>query len=665
MSNLTPPIDYRPLFDKAPAPLLVIAADSPRFTIVDVNDAYLQATLQTREGLLGLALFEAMPDNPQDIAANGVANLQASIERAIASKQPDHMPVQKYDIPRPGGGFEERWWDPINTPVLDATGEVSMVIHYVTDATERVRAHASLRQLNDDLEGQVARRTAERDRIWQLSANLMLVARMDGTILNANPAWERILGRVPSALMGRNIAEFKHPDEIEMSTAEMARLQGGGYHSVDFEDRYRHVDGSWHWVSWTIEPEGGVLYCNGRDVTAEKEHAEVLRLAQEALRQSQKMEAVGQLTGGLAHDFNNLLGGVSGSLELIQARMRDGRLRDVEKYTAAALGATRRAAALTHRLLAFSRRQVLAPQATNVNGLVGGMVELIQRTVGPGITIEVRGKANAWPALIDPSQLENALLNLCINARDAMPEGGRILIETANIDLSAESASVYGLPAGQYLAVQVTDSGIGMAPDVVARAFEPFFTTKPLGQGTGLGLSMIYGFAHQSGGQVRIASEPGKGTTVAMYLPRHHGAAQARQGSAQPSELLRFGQGQTVLVVDDEPTVRMLLIDILADLGLKAIEAGDSAAGLHILRSNVRIDLLVSDIGLPGGMDGLQMVDAARAARPNLNVLFITGYSEDAVQGTGRLPANEAVISKPFAIEQMAERIREMVGPQA
>lgn len=663
MSKLTPAINYQALFDKAPAPLLVIAPDAPRFTILDVNDAYLEATLQTREQLVGFGLFKAMPDNPEDQSATGVTNLRASIERAIARRQPDHMPLQKYDIARPGGGFAERWWEPINAPVLGAAGEVSAVIHYVTDATERVRADTALRQLNDNLEGQVASRTAERDRIWQLSANLMLVARMDGTIVNANPAWERILGRSPSALMGHNIAEFKHPDDVERSTAEVARLRQGGYHSVDFEDRYRHTDGSWHWISWTIEPEGELLYCNGRDVTAEKEHAEVLRLAQEALRQSQKMEAVGQLTGGLAHDFNNLLGGVSGSLELIQARMREGRLRDVEKYTAAALGATRRAAALTHRLLAFSRRQVLAPRATDVNGLIGGMVELIQRTVGPGISLVVEGQANAWPALIDPSQLENALLNLCINARDAMPEGGRILIETLNTDLDASAASVYDLPAGQYLAVQVTDSGGGMSPEVVARAFEPFFTTKPIGQGTGLGLSMIYGFAQQSGGQVRIESEPGNGTTVAMYLPRHQGEVQVEAQRSQSNELPRFGQGQTVLVVDDEPTVRMLLIDILGDLGLNAIEAGDSVAGLHILRSNVRIDLLVTDIGLPGGMDGPQMVDAARSVRPDLNVLFITGYSEDAVQGTGRLPADGLVVTKPFALDQMAERIREMVCP--
>lgn len=663
MSTFTPAINYQALFDKAPAPLLVIAADPPRFTVLDVNDAYLQATLQTREQLIGFGLFKAMPDNPEDQGATGVVNLRASIERAIASRQPDHMPLQKYDIARPGGGFAERWWEPINAPVFGAAGEVSAVIHYVTDATERVRADTALRQLNDNLEGQVASRTAERDRIWQLSANLMLVARMDGTIVNANPAWERILGRSPSTLMGRNIAEFKHPEELEAGAAELARLSAGGYHSVDFEDRYLHTDGSWRWISWTIEPEGELLYCNGRNVTAEKEHAQVLRLAQEALRQSQKMEAVGQLTGGLAHDFNNLLGGVSGSLELIQARMREGRLRDVEKYTAAALGATRRAAALTHRLLAFSRRQVLAPRATDVNGLVGGMVELIQRTVGPGISLEVEGQANAWPALIDPSQLENALLNLCINARDAMPEGGRILIETLNTDLDTLAASAYDLPAGQYLTIQVTDSGDGMAPEVVARAFEPFFTTKPIGQGTGLGLSMIYGFAQQSGGQVRIESEPGKGTTVAMYLPRHQGEVQVEAQQSQSNELPRFGQGQTVLVVDDEPTVRMLLIDILGDLGLNAIEAGDSVAGLHILRSNVRIDLLVTDIGLPGGMDGPQMVDAARALRPDLNVLFITGYSEDAVQGTGRLPTNGVVVTKPFALDQMAERIRQMVCP--
>jgi len=392
-----------------------------------------------------------------------------------------------------------------------------------------------------------------------------------------------------------------------------------------------------------------------RTEAAERERIE------DALRQAQKMEAVGQLTGGLAHDFNNLLAGISGSLELMQTRMQQGRFNDVERYMAAAQGASKRAAALTHRLLAFSRRQTLDPRPTDVNRLVSGMQELIQRTVGPAIPIEVVGASGIWPALVDPSQLENALLNLCINARDAMPDGGRITVETANKWLDERAARLQDMPEGQYLALSVTDTGTGMPPEVVARVFEPFFTTKPLGEGTGLGLSMIYGFAQQSGGQVRIYSEVGKGTTVSIYLPRHYGEVDKEFGLAKTATLPRSEQGETVLVVDDEPTVRMLVTDILEDLGYTAIEAGDSVAGLKLLQSDVRIDLLVSDVGLPGGMNGRQMADAARVSRPDLSVLFITGYAENSVVGNGHLAPGMAVLTKPFAIDTMAARIRSMI----
>jgi PAS domain S-box-containing protein len=386
-----------------------------------------------------------------------------------------------------------------------------------------------------------------------------------------------------------------------------------------------------------------------------------LMAAEDALRQSQKMEAVGQLTGGLAHDFNNLLAGISGSLELMQNRIQQGRLNDVERYIAAAQGASKRAAALTHRLLAFSRRQTLDPKPTDVNRLVADLQELIQRTVGPAITVEAVGASGAWPALVDPPQLENAILNLCINARDAMPDGGRITIETTNRYLDGRAARQLDIPDGQYLALCVTDTGTGMTPEVIQRVFEPFFTTKPLGQGTGLGLSMIYGFAQQSGGQVRIASEIGQGTTVCIYLPRHHGAVDEWAEGASAPSLLRSHQGETVLVVDDEPTVRMLVADILADLGYTAIEAEDSATGLQTLRSDVRIDLLVTDVGLPGGMNGRQLADAGRAARPNLKVIFITGYAEYAVVGNGQLDPGMAVLTKPFSIETMAARIQAMI----
>ena len=387
-----------------------------------------------------------------------------------------------------------------------------------------------------------------------------------------------------------------------------------------------------------------------------------LMQTEEALRQSQKMEAVGQLTGGIAHDFNNLLAGISGSLELMQTRISQGRLKDVDRYMGAAQGAAKRAAALTHRLLAFSRRQTLDPKPTDVNRLVFGLEELIRRTVGPNVAIEVVGAAGLWPALVDPPQLENALLNLCINARDAMPEGGRITIETANKWLDPAAARTHDMPPGPYLSLCVTDTGTGMSPDVIAKAFDPFFTTKPTGQGTGLGLSMIYGFAKQSGGQVRIYSELGQGTTMCLYLPRHHGAATEPDAHAPLVDAPRAEQGETVLVVDDEPTVRMLVTEVLEDLGYTAIEAADSASGLKVLQSDVRIDLLITDVGLPGGMNGRQMADAGRVSRPDLKILFITGYAENAAVGNGHLEPGMAVLTKPFVVETLGLRIREMIA---
>ncbi len=389
--------------------------------------------------------------------------------------------------------------------------------------------------------------------------------------------------------------------------------------------------------------------------------AELMR-AEEQLRQSQKMEAVGQLTGGLAHDFNNLLAGISGALELMNAKMQQGRFGDLERYVSVAQGATKRAAALTHRLLAFSRRQTLLPKPTDVNRLVGGMEELIRRTIGPAVALEVVGAAGLWPALVDPGQLENALLNLCINARDAMPDGGRITIETANKWMDRPAAAKYGIQEGQYLSLCVTDTGTGMPPEVIARVFEPFFTTKPIGEGTGLGLSMIHGFAQQSGGQVRIYSEVGQGTTVCIYLPRHYGEADGDDAMPRLSDIARAEQNATVLVVDDEPSVRMLVAEVLEELGYTALEAADSLAGLKILQSDARIDLLITDVGLPGGMNGRQMADAGRERRPGLKVMFITGYAENSVVGNGHLAPGMKVLTKPFPMEALATGIRELIG---
>jgi PAS domain S-box-containing protein len=498
---------------------------------------------------------------------------------------------------------------------------------------------------------------------FDLSNDYLFLTRIDadGVVWfeDLNPAFEHVIGiaradavgrRIENVVPSNSVADISRYAQLCLETRQLQKYVA----EREYQDGQKSIiEGRVAFVEQSIHGGGLVLF-SGHDVTEQ-------RSIEEALRQAQKMEAVGQLTGGLAHDFNNLLAGISGSLELMQIRMQQGRFNDVERYMTVAQGASKRAAALTHRLLAFSRRQTLDPKPTDVNRLILGMQDMIQRTVGPSIKIEVVGASGLWPALVDPSQLENALLNLCINARDAMPDGGRITIETANKWIDESGAKMHDLPCGQYLSLCVTDTGTGMGPEVIARVFEPFFTTKPTGEGTGLGLSMIYGFAQQSGGQVRIYSEVGTGSTVCIYLPRHYGEAESTDAVFEAQTLPRSGDGETVLVVDDEPSVRMLVTDILEDLGYIAIEASDSAAGLRVLQSNVRIDLLVTDVGLPGGMNGRQMADAARISRPDLNILFITGYAENAILNHGHLAPGMAVMTKPFPIEKMAARIRSMI----
>ena len=565
------------------------------------------------------------------------------------------------------GRPESVWMNLDYSPIMGEAGQPVGVIAIVVETTGKVRAEQNLRvtadalaELNATLEQQVEDRTRDRDRMWRLSTDIMLVADFNARIEAVNPAWTTLLGWAPEDLLGADFLSLVHPEDVAATVAEVGKL-ADGITTLRFQNRYRSRDGGYRWLSWTAVPDDRFIHAVGRDIQAEKEQAEALWRTEEALRQSQKMEAVGQLTGGIAHDFNNLLAGITGSLELLSTRIAQGRLKDLDRYIVTAQGAAGRAAALTHRLLAFARRQTLDPKPTNVNRLIAGMEELIRRTVGPAITVEVVGAAGLWTTLIDPNQLESVLLNLCINARDAMPDGGRITIETSNRWLDERMARERDMQPGQFLSLCVTDTGTGMTPEVAGRAFDPFFTTKPIGQGTGLGLSMTYGFVRQSGGQVRIYSEPGIGTSICLYLPRHSGEEADAVPVSVPAAAPRAEQGETVLVVDDEPTVRILVREVLEDLGYIAIEAAEGATGLQVLRSDRRIDLLVTDVGLPGAMNGRQLADAGRALRPGLRVLFITGYAENAVLSHGHLEPGMQVLTKPFAMDALTSRIRAMI----
>ena len=371
------------------------------------------------------------------------------------------------------------------------------------------------------------------------------------------------------------------------------------------------------------------------------------------------MEAVGQLTGGVAHDFNNLLTVIMGNLEHLDRVLPPA--QPAKRMIAAALRGASRAAMLTHRLLAFSRRQPLAPEVLSVNKLVAGMSDLMRRTLGEAILIEAVLAGGLWPTLADSNQLENALINLAINARDAMPEGGKLTIETANTHLDEAYARMNDeVQPGQYVGIFVTDTGIGMAPDTVAHAFEPFFTTKEIGQGTGLGLSQVFGFIKQSGGHVKIYSEVGEGTTVKLYLPRYRGSENVVDERLE-SHQLPPGRSELVLVVEDDPDVRDYTVEMVGDLGYSVLSASDGASALRLLDSNREVSLLFTDVGLPGGMNGRQLAEQALRRQPRLKVLYTTGYARNAIVHQGRLDPGVEVIFKPFTYSDLATKIRRVL----
>lgn len=543
-------------------------------------------------------------------------------------------------------------------PILDENGQVLRWFGTCTDIQDIVDAREVLSRSREDMAREVAVQTQERDRIWQVSRDLLGVANNQGVWLSINPAWQRVLGWAPDEIIGRTSEWLEHPDDRMRTRAEVSSLAAGSA-SHAFENRFRASDGQYKLLEWRAVARDDKIYVVARDITEQREQHRALQQTEERLRQAQKMEAVGQLTGGIAHDFNNMLQGITSALAAAKKSMEVGQHDRLPRLLDIAQRSAFKAGTLTHRLLAFSRRQPLDSKPLDCNALVLSMEELLHRTLGENVKLELDLAADAWCAHCDENQLESAVLNLVLNARSAMPDGGTVRIATHNIKdkiLPAQSNQ----KMVDCVRIDVIDTGYGMPPDVMQRAFEPFFTTKPLGQGTGLGLSMIYGFAQQSGGVCEIKSQVGQGTEVHVYLPRH--LQMAGDSESELAEEMNLPDAieplkrAAVLVVEDEEHVRELVVEALRESGLEVMQAGDSVQAMALLDTGLRFDLLLTDVGLPG-LNGRQLAEIARQRVPQIKVIFMTGYADGAAMSPGSIKPGMGLITKPFDMGDLMSRV--------
>ena len=593
-----------------------------------------------------------------DLLADGFATVHPDDRRRILSAWRESLKThrafeQEVRLRRHDGAW--RWFLCRALPIQSDQRQIAGWIGNGTDIEDRKRAEQDLAAANAVLEARVAERSRELDRLFTLSTDILAVSAPDTTYLSLSPAWERITGFKVEDTVGKSFMDYVHPDDAAATRAAGAYLDAGNPVN-GHEHRALRADGTWCWISWHSAPrdQDGLAYSIGRDVTEAKAR-------EEQLRQSQKMEVIGQLTGGIAHDFNNLLTIIMGSLELLQRGLQNPDAKTTRRIEAALDGAAR-AGALTQRLLAFARRSPLEPKPFEPNRLVAGMSDMLTRVLGEHITLKFVNAGGLWRVQADVNQLENSILNLAVNARDAMPDGGDLTIETKNIEVNAAHAAAQpDLPPGQYVMIAVTDTGCGMTPEVRAKVYEPFFTTKPQGHGTGLGLAQVYGFIRQSNGHVTIDSTPGRGTAVKLFLPRLQGPANAEPATAPAAAPESHGAGETILVVEDEENVRNFSVEVLENAGYRVLSAENAASAAQILTSTENIDMLFTDVVLTGPMNGRALADQVQSRWPDIAVLFTTGYTRNAIIHHGRLDEGINFLGKPFTATALTQTVRKIL----
>ena len=657
--------DFGALFEAAPDLYLVL---TPDLTIIAASDTYCRATKTERAAILGRFLFDVFPDNPDDPETTATRNTRASMDRVLQTRRPDRMPIQKHDIRIPeteGGGFEERHWSPVNTPVLDAAGAVAWIIHRVEDVTETVRLRARVAARTEQAraqEGTIDELRATGSFLEALLENLpgMLVVKSlpDFRYVFLNRAAEETMGVVRAEVLGKTVHDFFPKDEAAAFDArDRAVVESGAPLETTLDrvtTRARGVRQMQTVKVPVLDKDGRPQYLIGvyHDVT------DSLALEQQ-LRQAMKMEAVGQLTGGVAHDFNNLLGIIIGNIDVAVERIGPDKL--TRECLEDALKGAMRGAELTRRLLSFSRKQPLKPEVIDLNRSLPEMATMLGRTLGERITVELHPGDDLWPAVADAAQVDQALLNLALNARDAMQGAGHLIIETANARLDADyAAQQVEVTPGDYVQLSVSDNGAGMTPETLEHCFEPFFTTKSVEQGSGLGLSMVYGFVKQSRGHIKAYSELGHGTTVKIYLPR----ARRDTDTALPGEAVETALlpgHELLLVVEDNADLRKVTVRQLAELGYRTLEAEHAQAALDVLAAHAGIDLVFTDIVMPGRLSGSDLAREVQRLYPRVKVLMTSGYSARSTAGGFQEIAGVELLQKPFRKQDLAKTLRRIL----